>query len=271
MTDDIRERDDRPRRRRRKRRRRHPFRRLLFAVCAVAVIGGVFAWGTSSHIGQHHEIKKFAREHGLSLSDYPESIISLYERNPETKEFVLHYPLEHGQEHEVDLSDYRDTEGVPLFMQWDSRWGYLDYGNDVVGLTGCGPVSLAMAGYAVTKDDVTFRPDNVIKFAIESGYCVPGNGSSWTLISEGGERLGLDVVQIPLDKNRIIKNLEVGNPIICIMGPGVFTSSGHFIVLTAVEDGKFRINDPNSYKNSQRLWDYEEFQDQIRNLWVVRD
>ena len=97
-----------------------------------------------------------------------------------------------------------------------------------------------------------------------------GNGSSWTLISVGGKQLGLDVVEIPLDENRIIRNLEVGNPIICVMGPGDFTSTGHFIVMTGYIDGKVRINDPNSTIRSEKLWELSEITDQIRNLWVCR-
>ena len=109
-----------------------------------------------------------------------------------------------------------------------------------------------------------------LEWAKENGYCVAGSGSLWTLISEGGEKLGLDVTEIPLDKQRIINNLEVGNPIICVMGPGVFTSTGHFIVMTGYENGKIKINDPNSYANSQKAWDYEDIYDQINNLWVIR-
>ena len=53
------------------------------------------------------------------------------------------------------------------------------------------------------------------------------------------------------------------------MGPGDFTSSGHYIVLTGVEDGSFRVNDPNSRLRSQRLWSYEELEGQIRNIWAI--
>ena len=215
-------------------------------------------------------ISAFAQSNGLQKSDYPDSIVDLLKRNPETEEFVLNYPLEYGKEHKINMSDFENCKTVPLFIQWDKRWGYTDYGSDVVALTGCGPISLAMAGYYLTGDAEKFRPDKVIQFAIDNGYCIPEAGSSWALISEGGRKLGLDVTEIPLDKDRIIRNLAVGNPIICIMGPGVFTTSGHFIVLTGVENGKFKINDPNSYEKSERLWDYEEFQNQIRNMWVMR-
>ena len=55
------------------------------------------------------------------------------------------------------------------------------------------------------------------------------------------------------------------------MGPGDFTTTGHFIVLSGCEDGLIKINDPNSYANSEKLWSYEEIADQIRNLWVIRN
>ena len=107
-------------------------------------------------------------------------------------------------------------------------------------------------------------------FAEENGYCVPGDGTSWTLFSEGAVSLGFDVTEIPLDMDRIFENLEVGNPIVCAMGPGDFTSEGHFVVMVAVEDGFLRIHDPNSIANSSTLWDYGKLQSQIENLWVIR-
>ena len=212
-------------------------------------------------------VKAHAEEHDILYATYPDSLIELLERNPETLTFVLNYPFR--EELPIDMSEYDLSQGVPLLMQWDERWGYLKYGSDVVGITGCGPVCLAMAGYYVTGDE-KFAPDKMVEFASKNGYYSPGNGSSWTLISEGGVKLGLDVTEIPLVKKRITDNLEVGNPIICAMGEGNFTTSGHYIVLVGLEDGLIRVNDPNSYANSEKLWSYEELEGQIRNLWVIR-
>lgn len=214
-------------------------------------------------------VMTFALDNDLSYSDYPQEIIALLERNPETEEFVLNYPLLYGKEQEFDLSEYENSQTVPLFLQWDTRWGYTQYGSGVAGITGCGPTCLAMAGYYVTGDEA-FSPDQVMAFALENGYYADGVGSTWTLISEGGVQLGLDVTEIPLDENRILKNLEVDNPIICVMGPGDFTTTGHFIVLTGIQDGMLRVNDPNSIENSERLWAYDDICGQIRNLWVIR-
>lgn len=49
--------------------------------------------------------------------------------------------------------------------------------------------------------------------------------------------------------------------------PGDFTSTGHFIVLVGIEDGKIRVNDPNSRARSQVLWEYDRLESQINNLW----
>ena len=209
---------------------------------------------------------------GLGVKEYmagsiPRSLLDLMERNPETTNFVMNYP--NRKEEEIDLSEYDLSEGVPLMMQWDTRWGYLEYGSDVVALTGCGPVCLAMAGYYVTGDE-KFSPDKMVEFALDNGYYSKGNGSAWTLISEGGGKLGLDVTEIPLVKGRILDNLEAGNPIICAMGPGDFTTAGHYIVLVGEEDGLIRVNDPNSRANSEKLWAFEDIESQFRNLWVIR-
>ena len=147
-------------------------------------------------------------------------------------------------------------------------WGYEEYGSDMIAITGCGPTCLAMAGYYLTGDE-NMSPDKLAKFAQRNGYYEKGYGSSWTLISEGGPQLGLTVTELPLVKAKIDKALEAGNPVILAMGQGDFTSTGHYIVLAGVEAEGYRVNDPNSRVNSQRLWTYEELEGQIRNIWSI--
>lgn len=246
---------------------------VVLVIVAVGITKLPGIWRELSFYWQDHseaayKVKARAEELGVPYSSYPESLIELLERNPETERFVLDYPLRDSQE--VAVFQYDLSEGVPLMMQWDKRWGYEKYGSDMVGLTGCGPVCLAMAGYYVTGGDEAFHPAKMVEFAEKNRYYSKGNGSSWTLISEGGPKLGLTVTEIPLVKKRIMDNLEVGNPIICAMGKGDFTTSGHYIVLVGTEEGKIRVNDPNSFANSERLWTYEEMESQFRNLWVIQ-
>ena len=223
-----------------------------------------FSWTNRS--AAEKEVKAFAEEKGISYGEYPQAIIDLYESNPETRDFVLNYPFR--EEVKVDLSAYQDSQGVPLFLQWDPMWGYQDYGSSCIAITGCGPTCLAMVGYYLTGDS-NMSPDQIAKFAQQNGYYSSGSGSSWTLISEGAAQLGLTATELPLVKKKITNALEEGNPVILAMGPGDFTTTGHYIVLTGVKDGKFQVNDPNSRLRSQKLWSYEELEDQIRNIWAI--
>ena len=246
----------------------------VLLVVLIAVLGAkpawyfvqdlTFSWKERSET--EWKVKAYAEEHGAHFADYPKSLIELLERNPETETFVLGYPFR--EEGAVDLTDYETGNAVPLFLQWDPNWGYEKYGRDFLAVTGCGPTCLAMAGYYLTGDE-NMTPDKIAGFAQRNGYYEAGYGSSWTLISEGAEKLGLKATELPLVKKKMVNALEAGNPVILAMGPGDFTTAGHYIVLTGVEDGKFRVNDPNSRENSQRLWSYEEIEGQIRNIWAI--
>ncbi|MBO5469651.1 MAG: C39 family peptidase [Lachnospiraceae bacterium] len=158
------------------------------------------------------------------------------------------------------------SQRFPLLLQWDKRWGYIPYGDNVIGLSGCAPTCLSMVIVGLTGNkDAT--PDAIAQYAMDNGYYVDGVGTAWSLMTAVG---GYGVVgqETTLSEDNIYNELENGNPIICSMRPGDFTSVGHFIVLTGMEDGKIRVNDPNSLTRSRQLWDYDTLSYQISNLWV---
>lgn len=266
-------------RRRRRRRRRHrrgglfrlfPGAVVLFLIVLmlVRVVSGLGTGKLFPPGGSVGKLERYAEEHGYSMSDYTEELITLYQKHPEAETYVFEYPKYRDNPPSDGLTE-ADTSQVPLLMQWDQRWGYRKYAGNLFGLSGCGPTCLSMVAVFLTGD-LTMDPGWMGEFASEHGYGVEGSGSAWALFSEGGKELGFDVTEIPLDENRIAANLEVGNPIVAVMGPGDFTTSGHFIVLTGYENGKLKVNDPNSTENSEKLWDYGRISGQIRNLWVFR-
>ena len=247
---------------------------------AVLVSGGISKDGAYSNAQtalEKYEIRStsgvpdviwdFAEENGLSVDLWPQAMIELLERNPEAEEFVLNYPLLKDEYFEIDLSDCNYENEVPLFLQWDQRWGYTPYGSSNVGIAGCGPTCLSMV-YVHLTGDTSMNPKAMAEFSTNYGYCVPGNGSDWALIHEGGEILGLNVEEVYLDEYAIASEVEAGNPVICIMSKGIFTTGGHFIVITDYIDGKFKINDPNSIIRSEQLWSYDEIKDQIDGIWA---
>ena len=197
---------------------------------------------------------------------YPQALLELATRNPEALDFVLDYPLKKDEPAAKTVGEVQKGE-FPLLLQWDERWGYQTYGDGLIGLTGCGPTVLSMAVCGLTGDN-TITPWVVARYAQEAGWYVDGSGSSWDLMREGCRHYGLQAEELPLDEEMVTRELENGHPVICSMGPGDFTTSGHFILLTGMEDGQICLNDPNRPSNSEKRWDFDALAPQIRNLWV---
>ncbi|MCR5528880.1 MAG: C39 family peptidase [Saccharofermentans sp.] len=218
-------------------------------------------------------ISIYAERHDIDEDEYPDYMVERLVSNPELRDFVLEYP-QHADE-EVRLSsisieeDIENAEGVPEFYQWDKRWGYRTYGSDVMGFTGCGPTCLSMvAVYLLDNDYMT--PAWVAQFSMDNGYYDYENysGTFWSLMTSGAETLGLIPEEVTGEVWDIEEHLANGEPIIAIMGPGDFTSEGHFIVLVSCEDGYLRVIDPNSRERTARLWDIDEVLPQIQGMWA---
>lgn len=206
-----------------------------------------------------------------NIEEYPASLLELAERNPETEQFVLNYPNRTSTSQKMDISGEVEKGKIPLFLQWDERWGYETYGDDFMAVTGCGPTCLAMV-YCGLTGKTDWNPYQIALKAEEEGYYVSGAGSSWDMMTGLAEDLGLTVSEVIFDEAHIYEALEARNPIICIMGPGDFTTSGHFIVLTGVDrEGNVLVHDPNSQNRSQKSWELKKIMNQIRNLWAYSE
>lgn len=200
--------------------------------------------------------------------EYPEILVETAEKCPQTLDYVYNYPELKDKRFDIDLSADAQSGTVPLFIQWDERWGYAPYGSGFIGTSGCGPTCLSMAAVYLTKN-AAYSPLFVARLAEKNGYCVPGNGSSWTLISEGSALLGLSAAELPLWEQSMKNALDSGALIILALGPGDFTSSGHFVVITGYDSCGFTVNDPNSPDNSAKHWTYDRLSPQISNLWSL--
>ena len=201
-----------------------------------------------------------------NYNDYPEELVDMLSRNIDMIDFVLNYPNKKGNVYSDNIGNISKGK-IPLLLQWDESWGYANYGENIIAINGCGPTALSMV-LAGLKGDSSITPYKVAKYAENNGYYVSGSGSSWSLMSDASSAFGVKSEELPLYKDTIMSILKKGQPIICIMGEGDFTTTGHFIVLTGIEDGKIKVNDPNSKARSNLLWDYDRIAPQIRNLWT---
>lgn len=200
-----------------------------------------------------------------NYEDYPEVYLAALANNPEMLDYVKGYP-EHQGETDAKLTKKEKSEKYPLFLQWDTRWGYGSYGGSSIGISGCGPTCLAMAAYALTGDD-SVTPLKTAQYSEAQGYYVEGTGTSWELMTSGAKDFGIIGTELPLNEERMKKELDAGHPIICAMGAGDFTTAGHFIMIYGYDKKGFQVNDPNCKARSEKSWTYEELSVQIKNLW----
>lgn len=272
-----------PRRRRKVKKRRHPIRALLLLVLlAAAICGGLrlldsiraeadwAARGIAVQEGTAAAIAGLARQDSRAQAildnpeAYPTDYLDMLARNSETLDFVLGYPEHHDDAPAGSLTESLDT--VPLLMQWDMRWGYQTYGSSTIAVSGCAPVCLSMAASYLTGD-ASVTPYRVAQYAANAGYYVPGQGTSWSLLSEGAPAFGISCRQLSLDEAQINAALDAGHPVICSMSPGDFTTEGHFIVLYGRTADGYLVRDPNSIARSEKMWTYDRLSGQIAALW----
>lgn len=156
---------------------------------------------------------------------------------------------------------------VPSLYQTDPQWAAHPYAGGTVEKNGCGPTCLSMVYVALTgRDDLD--PAAMADFSERGGYTSDGM-TAWALMSEGAAGLGLSSEELPASAAAVREALLAGKPVICSVGPGDFTTTGHFIVLAGVaESGEVVVRDPNSAERSARTWDLERVLGQCLNLWA---
>ena len=156
---------------------------------------------------------------------------------------------------------------VPYLYQTDPAWAAEPYAGGTVEENGCGPTCLSMVYIDLTgrKD---LDPAGMAAFSEEGGH-VDSGMTSWTLMTDGAAKLGLASEELPADESSVLSALSQGRPVICSVGPGDFTTTGHFIVLAGLDgSGGVSVHDPNSEERSHRAWDVGRILSQCRNIWA---
>lgn len=200
------------------------------------------------------------------IGSFGQTAVNTLILSPEKAGFVLLEPFADEQGYDSGVSVRKGT--VPYFIQYDSRWGYAQYGSGAIGYTACGPTCLAMAAAGITGDE-SYTPLYMSRFAEENGYYVPGTGTAWSLFTEGAAKLGLTGEEIVMNEYDMYRRLSRGEVIIASMSSGDFTYAGHFIVIYGYTLGAFKIYDPSSIERSSRSWSIEQLSGQTANLWSI--
>lgn len=153
---------------------------------------------------------------------------------------------------------------TPYYVQWDNRWAYDEIiENETIGISGCGPTSMAMVLSRLLKD----KKINPRIISQDAKNYMTHEGIAWSFFKNESDKYGIKTKEIKNDEKEI-RNSLIKGPLIVSVHHGYFTTGGHIMVIDSYENGKLLINDPNSVKNSKLNWYYDDIKDQIANVWA---
>ncbi|MDY3927411.1 MAG: C39 family peptidase [Anaerotignum sp.] len=169
------------------------------------------------------------------------------------------------------------------YLQTDKRWAGNDYsaGGDgsTIGNAGCGPTSAAMV--IATWKDRSITPASTAAWSKVHGYKAPNQGTYYSYFAPQMAKFGIRCQQLNFTNLRNLNKLEAavyhekalravqrGDMVICCMGPGLWTTSGHFILWWNVTGDMVHINDSASNRADRELAQLERLQREVKYYFV---
>ena len=167
------------------------------------------------------------------------------------------------------------------YLQTDPRWGSLDYSakgeKTTIRASGCGPTAMAMV--LATWADPKITPKTECAWALAHGYKAPHQGTYYGYFAPAAERFGLTCKMLngvtlygkPDSPYHAQAKAAVdrGDLVIACMGRGLWTSSGHFVLVWKIQGNVIYINDPASTRAVRIQGDYALFKSQVKYYFVV--
>lgn len=174
----------------------------------------------------------------------------------------------------IDTGKFTKRIPIHLLLQTDDRWGKIDYGignpdGNTIGINGCAIVSLAMvSSYLDSKE---YTPQDILNWS-KNDYYLEGQGTTWAIFSDFAMMKGYQFQDLETDITAVEEQLKQGHPVIISVKPGMFTETGHIMVLTGTNEGKFWINDPNDSEekgHSKKEFTADELLNEALNFWTI--
>lgn len=171
------------------------------------------------------------------------------EQEVESESFELQgeiaYEGDRARTWKVELGDYK---GLTYYSQIDSRWSekmYSSVGNrsQTIGTSGCGPTSASMV---VTACKGTITPDKMSDLFVQYGYRSANNGTYFSAFRAVADEFDIEYKETyRLDE--AVDLLRNNHYIVVSCANGLFTTGGHFIVLTGINGNTISVYDPYLY------------------------
>lgn len=166
------------------------------------------------------------------------------------------------------------------YLQTDKRWKTIPYQvkgeTATIGGSGCGPSAVAMILTSMTGKSIT--PVDTCKWSVDHGYKALNQGTYYGYFVPQFAAYGIECKQLlgaslhnkpdhPIH-DQVKRYLTEGYYVIALMGPGTWTSGGHYIVVWDWDD-KVRINDSASTKDKRLNGDPDTFRREVKQYWLI--
>lgn len=154
-----------------------------------------------------------------------------------------------------DFGDIRYfNQGDYKNYYYSSNVNVAQYGSATIASHGCGPTSMAIILSSFEKRDIT--PITTTQRVCALGGCTSDGSYFWALESLAKEYGYKAQLVNRSDSAKVIAALESKNSLVVArMGPGTFTTGGHYIVLTGTRsDGYISVADPGSRTRTNQKW-----------------
>ena len=169
-----------------------------------------------------------------------------------------------------------------VYYQTDSRWKNVSYSakgeSTTIGRAGCGPTAMSMV--LATWADASVNPKTEAMWALSHGYKYPNQGTAYGYFVPAAKRYNLTCYQLNSvsiynnansQHHATAKNaVDNGDFVIACMGKGLWTKSGHYVLVWGIEGNMVYINDPASSSLARTRGNYLVFKQQVKYYWVIK-
>lgn len=204
-------------------------------------------------------------------ADLPAGTVELGQKNIRFAHFLYQYGNGATSPSKPNIPESEYTDQVPTFYQWDERWGFVPYGDSVIGVCGSGPVMMSMAIMYITGNAAA-TPAAVAAYAEDDGLYYENYGSAWGLVPYAADEFGLYYEEVILDGEALKDELDEGRLVAIVVGKGDFTKDqSGFLLLTGYTNEGFIIRDPFSEANTNKVWKFDDLSKDIVAIWALWD